>query len=246
MNTSHILAVCVVAMVFAGGPARAQEQASPRGVVELFTSQGCSSCPPADAVLDDLAEEGSVLALAYHITYWDYLGWKDTLGSEANTKRQYDYMKSFRARSVYTPQAVINGRTHVNGGVRAQIAGSLAKLNGSTGLSVRVLARRSGDHVIVETGAGDAASKAQIVLVTYEPTRSVKIERGENAGKTVVYRNAVSNIQTLGAWHGKQTRLNVLLPQKPGTRCAVLVQAVTANNLPGAIVGAAVVDDPKS
>ena len=104
------------ALAFAG------DVKKPSGVVELFTSQGCSSCPPADAVLAELAEAGDVVALGYHVDYWDYLGWKDTLGSPENTARQYEYGKSFGDRSVYTPQAVINGRTHVNGAKREAVA----------------------------------------------------------------------------------------------------------------------------
>ena len=93
----------------------AGEVKKPAGVVELFTSQGCSSCPPADEIFGELARKGDVIALAYHVDYWDYLGWQDTLATQDNTARQYDYAKTFGARSVYTPQAVINGRTHVNG-----------------------------------------------------------------------------------------------------------------------------------
>ena len=87
----------------------AGEAKKPAGVVELFTSQGCSSCPPADAILEDLVKKGEVVALAYHVDYWDYLGWQDTLATPDNTARQYDYAKAFGVRSVYTPQAVING-----------------------------------------------------------------------------------------------------------------------------------------
>ncbi|TIO36397.1 MAG: DUF1223 domain-containing protein, partial [Mesorhizobium sp.] len=85
----------------------------PLGVVELFTSQGCSSCPPADEFFAELAAKENVVALAYHVNYWDYLGWQDTLSNKENTERQYDYMRAFGSRSVYTPQAVINGRSHV-------------------------------------------------------------------------------------------------------------------------------------
>ena len=110
----------------AGAPAGAQEKQAVKGVVELFTSQGCSSCPPADAALKSLVDEGDVVALAYHVDYWNYLGWADTLASKDNTDRQYAYARMFGRNGVYTPQAVLNGREHINGadisGIRDRIA----------------------------------------------------------------------------------------------------------------------------
>ena len=97
-------------------------------MVELFTSQGCSSCPPADALFAELAAKEDLVALAYHVDYWDYLGWQDTLSRKENTERQYDYMRAFGSRSVYTPQAVINGRVHVNGASRGEVDGALARM----------------------------------------------------------------------------------------------------------------------
>src|SRR5690606_5846696 len=105
--------------------ALAEESRPVKGIVELFTSQGCASCPPADKALETLAREGDVVALAYHVDYWNYLGWEDTLASRDNTERQYAYARMFGRNGVYTPQAVINGREHINGadlaGIRARI-----------------------------------------------------------------------------------------------------------------------------
>ena len=102
-----------------------QKPAKLLGVVELFTSQGCNSCPPADAALAKLAARGDVVALGYHVDYWDYLGWSDTLGSKANTERQYAYARGLNRRGVYTPQAVINGRAHTNGGRYGEIVSTM-------------------------------------------------------------------------------------------------------------------------
>jgi hypothetical protein len=229
------------------GAAVAGEVNKPAGVVELFTSQGCSSCPPADAIFEELVKKGDVIALAYHVDYWDYLGWRDTLGSKGNTARQYDYAKSFRARSVYTPQAVINGRTHVNGAARADIASALSKFAESgRGMSVDIKVMRAGDSVVIDAGEGAGDDQGQVVLVYFDPARPVAIERGENSGRTVTYWNAVTDIQTAGMWHGAAARYEFPASEiaKKGTGgCAVLLQATGEDGLPGPILGAALVGD---
>ncbi|MCX7303033.1 MAG: DUF1223 domain-containing protein [Hyphomicrobiales bacterium] len=116
--------MAAAAAVVSAVPCFAGDILKPKGVVELFTSQGCNSCPPADKVLAELAEKGEVVALGYHVDYWDYLGWKDTLATPENTERQHLYGKAFQERSVYTPQAVINGRLHVNGARREAVRAS--------------------------------------------------------------------------------------------------------------------------
>ena len=147
-------------------PSFAGDILKPKGVVELFTSQGCNSCPPADAVLTELAERGDVVALGYHVDYWDYLGWKDTLATPENTERQKQYGKAFGKRSVYTPQAVINGRTHVNGAKREAVDTALTEMeNEGEGLSVDINVTRTGESVIIDAaaapgGEGRRASRA--------------------------------------------------------------------------------------
>lgn len=139
------LAVALALLTHAA-PGTAAERQKPLGVVELFTSQGCNSCPPADAVFGDLAREGKVVALAYHVNYWDYLGWRDTLSSVDATQRQYDYMSALGTQSVYTPQAVVNGRAHMNAARRGEVESALRSMaQGNTGLQVGVSATRSGD-----------------------------------------------------------------------------------------------------
>ena len=252
MNKGDVLRL-TAATVFLGVSfvqADAGEVKKPAGVVELFTSQGCSSCPPADAILGELARQGDVVALAYHVDYWDYLGWQDTLATPDNTARQYEYAKSFGARSVYTPQAVINGRTHVKGSSRADISSTLGGFSKSgKGLTVDLKVMRAGNSVVIDAGEGADQQKGQIVLVYYDPARPVTIERGENSGTTVTYWNSVTGIQTAGVWHGAAQRYEFPASEiaKKGTGgCAVLLQSTGEDGLPGPILGAALIGDDQT
>jgi hypothetical protein len=239
------LAAATVVFGLCFGPAMSGEVKKPVGVVELFTSQGCSSCPPADAILQDLAKKGEVVALAYHVDYWDYLGWQDTLATPDNTARQYDYAKAFGVRSVYTPQAVINGRTHVNGSNRADIdstLGGFAKSGEGLGVDIKVM--RAGDSVVIDAGEGADQQEGQIVLVYYDPARPVVIDRGENKGETITYWNSVTAIQTAGMWHGAAARYEFPaseIAKKGAGGCAVLLQSTGKDGLPGPILGAALI-----
>lgn len=239
------------AIAVASTPARAEEPARPRGVVELFTSQGCNSCPRADAYLAELAQRGDVVALAFHVDYWDYLGWSDTLASPANTARQSDYVNAFGLRSVYTPQAVVNGRAHFKGSNRAEIEASLdAMEEAGQGMAVDVSIRQGADSLIIETGAAThGKGKANVLLVFYERRTIVDITRGENAGKSIAYWNAVSAVQAAGRWNGQKTRLEIPdteLKNKGSLGCAVLLQSMRKDGKPGPIIGAAVLGRPSS
>jgi hypothetical protein len=244
MNRRLLLRMAAAAAVICAVPSFAGDILKPRGVVELFTSQGCNSCPPADAVLADLAEQGDVVALGYHVDYWDYLGWKDTLGSPENTERQKLYGKAFGKREVYTPQAVINGRVHVKAGKREAVDGALTELeNRGDGMSVDINVTRSGESVMIDAAAAPGEKgDAHLVLVHFEPMKPVTIERGENKGQTITYANPVTSVQTAGMWHGKAQRFE--LPRSEVNKkggCAILLQAVNKEGLPGPILGAAVV-----
>ncbi|UUP17405.1 DUF1223 domain-containing protein [Nitratireductor thuwali] len=207
-------------------------------VVELFTSQGCSSCPPADAFLAELAERDDLVALAYHVDYWDYLGWRDRLGSPENSARQRGYAQKFDS-SVYTPQMVINGRTHVVGSKRPAV---LTALESETSEAVDVTITEDGNSLAIDIGSavGDAKD-AHVVLVYYEPRKRVTIGAGENSGRTIEYRNIVTEYRTIGMWHGKATRLEMPMSEiaKWGSNCAVLLQSVDKAGRPGPILGAA-------
>lgn len=219
----------------------------PLGVVELFTSQGCSSCPPADELFAELAAKEDIVALAYHVNYWDYLGWQDTLSNKENTERQYDYMRSFGSRSVYTPQAVINGRGHVNGASRGEVDGALARMDkAGEGMRVGIKVSRTSDRVMIDAGdAGNGPADAHVVIVYFDPPQTVKIGKGENSGQRLTYWNAVSDIQIAGMWHGKAQRYELPMTEiKKKGGCAVLLQSVGKDGMPGAILGAAFIHKP--
>jgi hypothetical protein len=233
--------ISLVAGMALAGPLAAQE--APKGVVELFTSQGCSSCPPADAAFRKLVERGDVIALAYHVDYWNYLGWADTLSSKENTERQYGYARTMGRGNVYTPQVVVNGRDHVAG---ADLGGITSKIDGylteGKGLTVPLTAKVSGDELEVKIGAGPG--KANVVMVYFNREKVIDVEKGENSGQKIAYLNSVADIETVGMWDGKETSLtlpaNVL--QKPDLEgCAILLQSSTQDGTPSAILGATVV-----
>ena len=228
-------------------PCMAGDAKTPVGVVELFTSQGCSSCPPADTLFESFAARDDVVALAYHVDYWDYLGWNDTLASKESTERQYGYMRTFGNRSVYTPQAVVNGRVDASGADKGAIETALADLGeAGKGLTVPISVRQAGDSVVIETGESSGhIEKAHVLLVHYAPRTPIKISRGENKGRTITYWNAVTGVQTAGMWHGAVARFEMPLAAikrvgKGG--CAVLLQSVGADGRPGPILGAAVIE----
>ncbi|HXV31990.1 MAG TPA: thioredoxin family protein [Sinorhizobium sp.] len=215
-----------------------------KGVVELFTSQGCSSCPPADAALKKLIDEGHVVALAYHVDYWNYLGWADTLASKENTARQYAYARMLGRNGVYTPQAILNGRDHMNGSDLQAIKSRLEAMGADgKGLAVPVDAAMGGDEISIKVGAGKG--KANVVVVYFDRARVVNVERGENKGKQIAYWHAVRDVQTIGMWNGEPAEFtlpaSVLIEGRGNSGCAVLLQSMKDKETPGAIIGAAAV-----
>jgi len=216
VRSTHILALAL--SLAAALPAAAQP-ARPLTVVELFTSQGCSSCPPANANLARLADRPDVLALSFGVTYWDQLGWKDTFASKTYTDRQWAYAKGLRHTQVWTPQVVVNGRADVVGTKLSEIEGAARKvpLSGGPQLSVS-----SG---VVTVGAGKAA-KADVWLVRYDPAViQVPVKRGENTGKTLPHRNVVREMVRLGAYAGQPLTYRLPAGADPRLRTAILVQA---------------------
>jgi len=191
-------------------------------VVELFTSQGCSSCPPADALLADLAEEKDVIALALHVDYWDYIGWKDSFADPGNTERQRGYARAAKARSIYTPQMVIGGVDHVIGYKPMDVANTVQKHRAAPD-GAGVSARFTGDAVVVRLTPGAARGTMTVSLVGYVPKETVKIKRGENAGKTITYTNTVREMVTLGTWDGR-TATSLRHARPEGDSAVVLVQ----------------------
>lgn len=229
----------IIAIAPLAAAVQAEEARShPNAVVELFTSQGCSSCPPADALFTKMSTQDSVIALAYHVNYWDYVGWTDTFGAEANSKRQRDYAKSWGSSRIYTPQVVVNGTKNVVGSRQNDVNGAVS----GAALPVPVTIAAKGDMLEVNVGPQTGQAPAVVWLVTYLGAADVEIDRGENAGKTMRYSNVVNGRQVLGMWDpatGAQLKLPLgeLLTGK-ATGVAVLVQQ-EHDGLPGPIIGAA-------
>jgi hypothetical protein len=216
--------------------------AEPRSVIELFTSQGCSSCPVADDLLTELSLDPTVVALSLPIDYWDYLGWKDTLGDKRHTARQKGYSKVRGDRTVYTPQMVINGVAQALGNDKTAIEQAVAQSrHGSGALSVPVDVNVGADAVTVTAAAGEARI-AQVWLCPLSKTVKVKIGRGENRGRTQTYTNVVRGWIHLGEWNGAQASYKLKrdeLPAADADAFAVLVQSGTPER-PGVMLGAAV------
>lgn len=243
-------AAFLVSLPATAGAGAKESHTRPRAVVELFTSQGCTSCPPADEMLREMAERDDVVALAYHVTYWDYLGWRDTLATVDNTARQQDYSRAFGERSVYTPQAIINGRQQMNGAKRNHIEASISQLdNAQGGLSVPVRLSYDDGALTIQTEAyPHPVDQVQIVLVYFNPTTRVEIMRGRDNGRQFTYVNSVSRFHTVGMWSGERTRLEIPLSEitrKGAGGCAVLLQEMREGGLPGAILGAGILEPPR-
>ncbi|MEM7075477.1 MAG: DUF1223 domain-containing protein [Pseudomonadota bacterium] len=171
-------------------------------VVELYTSQGCSSCPPADAFLHELAERDDVLALAMHVDYWDYIGWKDSFARPEHTARQRAYAKADGRRMIYTPQMIIDGQDHVIGN-RPKDVLDVIKAHRARPDTVALEVRREGEEIVISADRLDgAADPLRVQLVRYAPRDTVDILRGENAGRTLSYANIVTDMRVLGTWGG--------------------------------------------
>lgn len=201
--------------------------ASPRPVVvELFTSQGCSSCPPADAFLTELRSMPNVVALSYHVDYWDYLGWKDTLGSPEFSQRQYDYARARRDMDVYTPQMIVEGGNHFVGSNRGPVLAAIRKAE-AVPVAVPLKLTGKGRELIVEIGSATFTGEATVWLLPIAPEVPVKILRGENAGEEISYHNIVRGLVPAGMWSGEAKTLTspkdgVLRPDSKG--CVALLQ----------------------
>jgi hypothetical protein len=217
--------------------------AEPRAVIELFTSQGCSSCPAADRLLGELSDDPALIALSVPIDYWDYLGWKDTLAIPGHANRQKAYSHVRGDREVYTPQVVVNGTLQALGSDRGAIerAITVSRRNTTTMLSVPLTLSVANDHLTVAAEAGKSEGSADVWLCPLSRAVPVAIGRGENSGRTITYHNVVRRWIKLGTWDGKAETWSVPLSDLKGEdvdSVAVLVQAGKATG-PGPMLGAA-------
>lgn len=215
----------------------AQAADKPLSVVELYTSQGCSSCPPADAYLGVLAKQPDILALSLHVDYWDYIGWKDPYAIPASTARQRAYARNLGMGYVYTPQMVVQGMAHTTGSDRGAVRKLIDDLAGAKRLDVKLTRVAGGLKIDVPGGLFDDET-ARIIVVAYDSRHANDVRRGENAGVTLAHFNVVRSLADVGAWSGEAVSLSIGendLEMAGHDGCAVLVQS-TRN---GRILGAA-------
>lgn len=191
-------------------------------VVELYTSQGCSSCPPADRLLGQIAGREDVIALALHVDYWDYIGWRDTFGNPDFTRRQRAYAAVAGARTIYTPQMIIGGMDHLVG-VRPAELEALVSRHAARTDSVVLTLERTGGTVKVTAGAATLPKGAVVQLVRYRPHERVEIRQGENAGKVIDYSNIVTEWRGVAEWDGR-VDLSLSLDAPGGDPVVVILQ----------------------
>jgi hypothetical protein len=207
-------------------------------VVELFTSQGCSSCPPADAFLTDLARQRhDILPLAFHVTYWDDFGWKDPYSLEAATDRQRAYARGLGDDRVYTPEMVVNGAYSFVGSRRDEGLDVISHAVHGGAATVPLRLSRDGERLVIAVGGG--VGSAQVLLVGFDPERQTRVGRGENGGRTLLESNIVRSLTSAGGWTGSAIELRQAMPA--GEQFAVLLQADD-----GRILGAARLSKPAS
>ena len=198
-------------------------------VVELFTSEGCSSCPPADALLTELSHSrADVLPLAFHVTYWNQLGWKDPYSLPAATERQARYAARFGDGS-YTPEMVVDGRKGLVGSERNEAAAAIMAAKAAPGAGAPLSVSRAGRDISITVGQGRGSSR--VVLIGYDPEHRTAVGRGENGGRMLTESNIVRSIRTVGQWTGAP--LSLTIPAPAGERLAVLLEAED-----GSIIGA--------
>ncbi|WP_165933721.1 DUF1223 domain-containing protein [Aquabacter spiritensis] len=239
--------MCMPAVERAAAQPQSSPSATPKAVIELFTSQGCASCPPADALLSELAADPDIIAITLAVDYWDYIGWKDTLAKHGHSLRQKAYAEQRGDRMLYTPQMIVDGFVPAKGSDKAAVLKAMARARdkGSTlGVPVRV-SRRDSDLVIevgaLPRGPDNPAFTADIWVCPVIARHEVAIGRGENAGKTVTYTNVVRGWHKLGPWRGEAATYVVPVDRVTAAGedgVVVMVQSGT-QAVPGPILGAA-------
>jgi hypothetical protein len=237
---SGALGVCAIVAII-----RPADAAEPRAVVELFTSQGCSACPPADRIIGELAKDPSVIALSMPIDYWDYLGWKDTLADARFSARQKAYSQARGDRDVYTPQVVVNGSAHLIGSDRAGIESAIGNTEKADGvMSVPVTMTIAGKQITVTvaaSGNSPAATHGEIWICSVSKAIPISVGRGENRGRELTYYNVVRNLLKVGDWNGSSGSWTVPLENisREGVDAAVVYVQDGNREKPGAMLGAA-------
>ncbi len=235
MLKKNLIVTAGLALFSGVTPLLAQQPEPGKGqpaVIELFTSQGCSSCPAADKLVGELSARTDVIALSFPVTYWDYLGWKDTFAKPEYSERQRRYAASRGDGEVYTPQAVINGIKGCVGSDRNQIEAAIKATQASLSKTVVVMAaKRDGERFLIEAGVapeGSPHKSGHVFVAAVKRSTDVSIQRGENAGRTVTYTNVVRSFVDAGAWQGAATAFSIPvkgLTIDPGDTLVVFLQA---------------------
>jgi hypothetical protein len=232
MNKAQTLAASLC-LAFAAMPAAAAGRPI---VVELFTSEGCSSCPPADALLAELVKRPDVLALSFHVDYWDRLGWKDPFSSAAATARQRDYAALLGLGSGYTPQIVVDGRWQAVGSDRGEVDHALSAAERQPAPTVPVTLALADGRARVEFGAAAGAAAADVLLVGFDRRHTDRVGGGENDGRTLTHVDVVRGFAKIGRFDGTAAAIQAKVPW-PADRVAAIVQAKD-----GRILGVAIAD----
>ena len=225
--------LCVMLICGAGA---VQAQGASGVVVELYTSQGCSSCPPADAYLAELAEDAGVIALALHVDYWDYIGWKDEFADAAFTERQKSYARVSGNNTVYTPQMIVAGVDRIEGSNPDKVEGDIRRHQMAEPSVTMQLMRAKGMVVIHARAMATLSVPVMVQVVRYRPMATIAIAHGENAGRTIVYRNIVTSWTRVGEWQGTDD-LRLTLPTAGEDPVVIILQQPG----PGLIVAASVI-----
>ena len=231
--TRHFSKALCLLMLATAGPVLAQGASGV--VVELYTSQGCSSCPPADAYLEELSQEPGVIALALHVDYWDYLGWKDSFSNAKFTARQKEYAHAAASNTIYTPQMIVAGTDRVEGSNPQKVAGDIRRHQSAEPQVVLQLTRSNGSVVINAVARSALSGPVTVQLVRYIPTANVDILHGENAGHTITYSNIVTSWERIADWPGTDD-LNLSVPVQGKNPVVVILQ----QQGPGMILAASV------
>ena len=235
----HFLLGLVALAAGIAAPAAAQEPAPV--VVELYTSQGCNSCPPADALLGELARQPGVIALGFHVDYWNYLGWHDPFSNKKFTYRQKQYAMTFRQTGVYTPQMVIQGKRGEVGSDRKTVLQAIAEARKAKSGAIVLLEKLGGGRFRATVSGAAEAKGADIWVALYDSRHATKILRGENEGKTLTNVHVVREWRKLGQYEGEKAEFTITAASEKGEKrsgAAVVVQQPKG----GPILGAAIVE----
>ena len=231
--------LAAAALILMAASRAVQAEGTAPVVLELYTSQGCSSCPAADALLEELADQPGLLPLALHVDYWDYIGWADTFAHPGFTERQKAYARAAGERMIYTPQMIVGGVARVEGNDPAAVAEAIrAAQPDRLGPDLAISREGEGLRIRVAEWPEAATAPLKLQLVRFQPQAVVEIAHGENAGKTVTYSNIVTDWQALSDWPGTPP-LDLLVPAPGADSLAVLLQSPSPTGGPGAILAAA-------